>query len=275
MCALLGRFLKTRVEQSSLKRLVERGLVQVAGVTPSDASHVLGRVDAWDGEAAEKALQLFARRRVGTGNPLAASAEAMAQMIVDQLTEQTALALLETAFAEEAEHFPMPAADLARHVLTQRGFAEPRGHSVAEGGYQCGCDWPWGLCGELLSGCWHPAECAHGSARTWRGGQCYRGCGGADHAAARWHGNVAFRGEVPGAPWRKVLRTLQTVAKRFNVWKDRLTRDARDAAEEAGAADINLHVARDIRTAQVEAREVFVEAMLTVTASGRPRVAHD
>lgn len=48
---------------------------------------------------------------------------------------------------------------------------------------------------------------------------------------------------------------------------------ARAAAEAAGAEDIHIHVTRDIRMAEVEAREVFVEAMLTVEASGRPRVA--
>ena len=41
----------------------------------------------------------------------------------------------------------------------------------------------------------------------------------------------------------------------------------------AGAEDIEVQVHRDIRTAQAEAREVFVEAVLTVEASGRPRVA--
>ncbi|KIC06546.1 hypothetical protein RA19_25370, partial [Leisingera sp. ANG-M1] len=43
----LGKILRTRMEQGSLNRLVDRGLVQVSGITPSDASHVLGRVDAW------------------------------------------------------------------------------------------------------------------------------------------------------------------------------------------------------------------------------------
>ena len=64
-------------------------------------------------------------------------------------------------------------------------------------------------------------------------------------------------------------------AEALRCLEERLTTEARAAAEAAGAADINLHIARDIRTAQVEARDVFVEATLTVTASGRPRVAHD
>ena len=52
-----------------------------------------------------------------------------------------------------------------------------------------------------------------------------------------------------------------------------LRRDAEHEAKQAGAEDIQITVSRDIRKAGVEAREVFVEATLTVEAAGRPRVA--
>ncbi|CAN0584240.1 unnamed protein product [Ectocarpus sp. 12 AP-2014] len=52
-----------------------------------------------------------------------------------------------------------------------------------------------------------------------------------------------------------------------------LTKAARARAKSAGAVEIECQVTRDIRTAGVEGREVFVEAELTVEASGRPRVA--
>jgi len=57
--------------------------VQLAGVTPSDASHALGRVDAWDGKAAQKALGLLRAARTGRGRcwPLI-SCRYWAQMIV-------------------------------------------------------------------------------------------------------------------------------------------------------------------------------------------------
>src|SRR6056297_2937635 len=66
----LGKVLRTRMEAAALKRLVARGLVQVSGVTPSDAAHVLGRLDAWDSEAAHKALELIGRKRTGAGTRL-------------------------------------------------------------------------------------------------------------------------------------------------------------------------------------------------------------
>jgi len=99
----------------------------VAGVTPSDASHVLGRVDAWDTEAARKALALFGRRRTGAGEKLAQDPAGMAQIIVDQLTHQTGLALLEAGFAQESAEFGLSPEALARHALMQAGLTGHRG----------------------------------------------------------------------------------------------------------------------------------------------------
>lgn len=51
------------------------------------------------------ALELFGRRRTGAGVTLARDPLVMAQIIVDRLTHQTGLALLETAFAEDTLDF--------------------------------------------------------------------------------------------------------------------------------------------------------------------------
>ena len=118
--------LTTRLEVAALERLVARGLVMLSGVTPSDASHVLGRLDAWDGDAAEKALRLQAKRRGGTGDRFAPDAITLAGQIVDQLTEQTVECLLEAAFDEDPGHSGDGAA-LARHELTRAGLARHRG----------------------------------------------------------------------------------------------------------------------------------------------------
>jgi hypothetical protein len=48
---------------------------------------------------------------------------------------------------------------------------------------------------------------------------------------------------------------------------------ARADAIAAGAEGVRVRVARDVRRAMAEAREVFIEATITVEASGRPRVA--
>src|SRR5210317_39941 len=55
----LGHVVKTRLDMQAINRMVSRGMVQISAITPTDASHVLGRVSVWDREAAEKALLLF------------------------------------------------------------------------------------------------------------------------------------------------------------------------------------------------------------------------
>lgn len=270
----LGAILRTRMEQGALTRLIDRGLVQVSGVTPSDASHVLGRVSAWDVEAAEKALTVFARRRVGSGDCLAPDAQVLAHMIVDQLTEQTALTLLESAFAEETHDFGIPPAQLARHVLTQRGLASHRGIMALETSLNIevvglGASAPsyYPAVGERLKCRMRLPEHA-----------------GVANAIGAVVGRVTMRrsGSVTSPAEGKFRVHLDSGPQDFSATEEALVAleqvletQARADAESAGAEDIHVHVVRDIRTAEVEAREVFVEAMLTVEASGRPRVAKD
>ena len=268
----LGDVLKNRAEMAALKRLVERGFVQIAGLTPSDASHALGRVQAWDAEAATKALILFGRRRTGAGEILAKDSVPMAQMIVDRLTYQTGLALLEAAFAEEDLGFGLPEDVLARHILTQRGLKGHRGLVRIDLGLNVPVV---GLGASAAS--YYPAV------------GDLMGC----QMILPEHAGVANAiGAVVG---RVTMRRSGTVTSpsegQFRVHMDAGIEDFGSAelalgrledvlhagavadAQAAGAEDIQVRVDRDVRTAQAEAREVFVEAFLTVEAAGRPRVA--
>ncbi|MEO1138258.1 MAG: hydantoinase/oxoprolinase family protein, partial [Pseudomonadota bacterium] len=268
----LGKVLKSRMETAGLRRLVARGVVQVAGVTPSDASHVLGRLKDWDGAAAHKAMQLLGRKRTGSGNMLCPDPHAMAQMIVDQLTHQTSLSLLETAFAEEESDFGMPPAQLARHVLMQRGLDHHRGLVRLETGLNV------------------PVVGLGASAPSYYPAVGDRlGC----EMVLPDHADVANAiGAVVG---RVTIRRQGTVTApaegRYRVHLDSgpedfveadaamtaleqvLEADTRAEAELAGAEDIQISVTRDVKQAEAEAREVFLEAEITVEASGRPRIA--
>lgn len=268
----VGSMLKTRMENQALRRLISRGLVQVSGVTPSDASHVLGNVDTWDKEAAEKALCLLARKRTGSGNNLAQSATDMARIIVDQLTEQTVLAILETGFAEEAEQFGLPADQLARHVLTQRGLDGHKGLMRLETGLNVPVV---GL--GASANCYYPAVgirlgCAmvlpdHADVANAIGAVVGR-------VTIRRSGAVTspteglFRVHLATGPEDYADATTALDALQFA-----LEQDARGEAVAAGAEDIHITATRDLRTAQAEARQVFLEGEITVEASGRPRIA--
>jgi N-methylhydantoinase A/oxoprolinase/acetone carboxylase beta subunit len=70
---------------------------------------------------------------------------------------------------------------------------------------------------------------------------------------------------------------LQTFTSRdaaLEALETALVAEATARAQAAGAADLRVTATRDIREAQVEGNPMFIEATVTVTASGRPRVAH-
>ncbi|NOD65073.1 MULTISPECIES: hydantoinase/oxoprolinase family protein [unclassified Ruegeria] len=268
----LGALLRSRMENGALNRLVDRGIVQVSGVTPSDASHVLGRVDAWDSEAARKALELVARKRVGSGDMLANSPKALAQMIVDQLTEQTSLTLLEAAFDEEQDDFGLSPQELARHVLTQRGLAQHRGLLSLNAALNVDVV---GLGASAPS--YYPAVGERLHCRM-----ILPEHAGVANAIGAVVGRLTLRrsGTVTSPTEGRYRVHLEDGPQDFSASDEALALlervlkfEAESAVREAGAEDIRVIVDRDIKTARVEAKDVFVEAMITVEASGRPRVA--
>lgn len=268
----VGRVLSSRMEAQALRRLVARGLVQVSGVTPTDAVHVLGRVDAWNAEAARMGLELLARRRVGTGDRVSDTAEGMAQLIIDQMTRDTGLALLETAFAEENPRFDLAPGDLARHPLMQAALGGHRGLMSMD----AKVDVPVIGLGASAA-CYYPAVGAYLNCRT-----VLPEHGGVANAIGAVVGRITVRRQgTVTSPSEGLYRVHSDAGPQdfsgsedaMAALEDALRREASSAAIDAGSEDISLSVSRDIRRAEAEAREVFVEAVITVEASGRPRIA--
>ncbi len=268
----VGKVLKTRMDGAALTRLVRRGLVQVAGITPSDASHVLGGLDSWDAEAARMALELVARKRTGSGNRLAEGPEHLARMIVDRLTHQTSLALLETAFAEEDMDFGLSPTALAEHVLMQKGLDGHRGLVRIESGLAV------------------PVIGLGASAASYYGAVGARlGCemilpahGGVANAIGAVVGRVTIRrgGTVTSPSEGKYRVHLESGPEDYAASDTAmaaleavLRAEAQAEAEAAGAVDIHVTARRAVKEAQAEARRVFLEAEIVVEASGRPRIA--
>jgi len=75
--------------------------VHIAGFTPSDAAHVLGRQGNWDPVAARLGAELFARKRDGQGHHVAKGAEAFSEMVLTAVTRHSAEVILESVFAED------------------------------------------------------------------------------------------------------------------------------------------------------------------------------
>jgi len=268
----LGAVLRNRMDHAALTRLVRRGLVQVAGITPSDAAHVLGRQTGWDGEAARMALGLVARKRVGSGNRLAAGPGALARMIVDRLTHQTALALLEVGFAEEETDFGLPPETLAAHVLMQRGLGPHRGLVRIETGLNVPVI---GLGASAAS--YYPAVGVRLGTEVIVPAEA-----GVANAIGAVVGRVVIRraGVVTAPAEGRYRAHLEAGPQDFTeaeaamaALEAALGAEARAAAQAAGAVDVQVSAGRDLREAEAEGRRVFLEAEIVVEAGGRPRVA--
>ena len=241
-----------------------------AGVTTSDASHVLGRVDAWDQSAAEKALAVFGRMRTGAGDKLSDDPHVLAEQIVDQLTEQTAEVLLETAFGEEG--FDGRARDLARHLLVKKGMSHHRGIVSLDAGLNL------------------PVVGLGASAHAYYGAVGERvntqmvlpKHGGVANAIGAVVGQITMRelGLIEGAgdgTWRvfgddgPTDYNEQEVA--YQALRDTLGAQVQQAAHMAGAAEIRIRFEEDVQEAVIEGRTVFVKGSVLAIASGRPRIA--
>lgn len=269
----VAKALTSRLEAAALDRLVARGLVMLAGVTPSDASHVLGRLDSWDRDASVKALRLMARRRTGRGERFAPDESVLAQTIIDQLTAQTVDCLLEAAFAEDPRFAGAAPAGLAGHVLTRAGLEGHRGIlaisarlAVPVIGLGASAPSYYGAVGDRL-GCEMilPDHAGVANAIGAVVGQ----------VSQRVTGIVTSPGEGRFAVHLPVgIEVLTDRDAALDRIEQALTVEATARARAAGADDVHLTLQRDIREAEVEGRGMFIEATVTVTAAGRPRVAH-
>lgn len=84
----------------NLQRLVDRGLVILSGLTPSDAVHVLEHQDRWCREAAVIGAQLFLLRPSQAGWQPPADYETLCRQIVEQVVKQSGEVILDAVFAE-------------------------------------------------------------------------------------------------------------------------------------------------------------------------------
>ncbi|GAB4260981.1 MAG: hydantoinase/oxoprolinase family protein [Pararhodobacter sp.] len=268
----LSDLLTARIEGPALTRLVQRGVVLLSGLTPSDAAHALNRQSGWDREAALKGLTLMARRRGGDGERLAPGPEAMAQRIIDQMTAQTVDCLLEAAFAEDPHPWPQPPETLARHALMARALDRADGLialSARLGVPVIGLG--------ASAGCYYPAVGAR------------LGCemivpehAGVANAIGAVVGQVSQRadGQVTCPAPGEFIAHLSTGPMRCTNLEDAthaLEADLRalavGRAQASGVVAPRVTLAREDVAAEIEGQRVLIELRLSVTAQGRPSIA--
>lgn len=94
---------ETRLALGAIDRLVSRGLLAISAFTPTDAALITGAYQGYDRQTAIKAAELMARQRNGAGLPQARDADHFARMVMERLTVQSSLALLDSAFAHQGK----------------------------------------------------------------------------------------------------------------------------------------------------------------------------
>ena len=264
----LDRLLQTTSQMATLNRLVARGLVHISGFTPSDAAHVLGLQANWNAPAARLGAALFARRRDGRGQPLARDAETIARRVLDALTRRSAELVLETALAEDG----LDGASTVAHALVQRALDAKGGIgrltiSLDRPVIGLGASAPLhysALSGLVGSECIMPDDTDVANALGAVVGQVRVSCQAQVSQPQEGLFRVSDAGGV--SDHRSEADALETAER--SVRKTIMA-----LAVEAGAADAEVTVERDIRTATVEDQRTFIEATVTATAAGRPRIA--
>ena len=98
----VSRLVHNRPGLQALWRLADAGLATVAGFTPSDAMHVLGRQKDWNTEAAELGAQLLAiEERNARGASEAATTRDLCERTIEHVIRESARIVLATALAHD------------------------------------------------------------------------------------------------------------------------------------------------------------------------------
>ncbi len=252
-----------RVRMNAMQRLVARGLVRQSGLTPSDAAHVLGLHEAWDRDAAQKAAELFARKRNRKGQLIAVDGPAISQAVIDRLTRRSAEVLLEAALTKDgisADASPLITAALGGHTGNAR--------------IDIGVDLPViGLGASAAT--YYPAI-----AKTLRAPAIVPKYAEVANAVGAVAGRIRIERTLiitqPSADSYRVhtaedppdFRDLDAAKEfAFNTLRERVVAEA----ESAGAVEIESRVDYEEKAPDIGGQIMFVEGKVTAQATGRPR----
>jgi N-methylhydantoinase A/oxoprolinase/acetone carboxylase beta subunit len=264
----LDQLLTSTPQKATLDRLVARGLVHLCGLTPSDAMHVLGRQGQWNGEAARLGLSLALRIKDGSGRPISASVEDLAQRIVDRLTRQSADVILSAVLSEDGIDLdPVRSTLIDRALHRSPGivrFAVSLDRPLVGLGASAPVYYP-AIAELLASKSAIPADSDVANAIGAVVGQVRATV--SVFITMPEDGVYILSGA--GEPIR-----LTGEERSFAVARERAEAAAIAQARLNGAEDPVVSIVEDIKAPEIEGNRKLVEARFTATASGRPRIAH-
>jgi N-methylhydantoinase A/oxoprolinase/acetone carboxylase beta subunit len=251
-----------------LRRLVERGYLALAGFTPTDAAHVLGRQASWSLPAARAGAAILARRA-------GVEAEELCRRVVRQVTLQAGRAILAAALAE-AHGLDLSEHERVRSELVDRALLDGK---------------PEGLVSVRLT-LNRPLVAIGAPAATY-----YPAVAEALHTRLHIppHAEVA---NAVGAVVGSVMQTVRALVApldeergfRVHVQSSEEVQDfselgpavqyarqgasdrARALALRAGAASVQVSVTQQDHNVEVSGDSLFLGSEIAATAAGRPRL---
>lgn len=257
----LRDLLPTKRHEIALDSLVRSGLVARSSFTPTDAAHVLDLHQAFDRDAAIAGADLLSRKQDRRGTALAADGSALAAMTIAELQRRTAQAVLGIALGHDGFDDGSEA-----HPLVTAGLDGHRKHVAID----------LRLNTTLIG--------LGASAPTYYPDVAQRL--GADLLLPEHAGVANAVGAIVGKV--RVVRTI-TITRRKNgayvangitfadlddaahAAEGYLDTEVSELAERAGTNNPEVTVDRIDNVVKIGGQDFFVDATITVTATGRPR----
>jgi len=260
----------------NLARLVDRGLVVISGLTPSDAAHALGLQTGWNVEAADLGARLFLRRSPQGGWKPPATAEQLCRDVVERAVQQSCQYIFDAVANDQAHINDHHWGALGRY-LVHHAFAPASRAPSDLFGTEVKLRHPLLAIGAPV-GSYYP------------------------EIARRLHTRLVIPkyaevsnavGAVAGGVSQRVIVTVTSPTEgRFrahmasgikdfgdlesacNHARDWASETAKGQARAAGAVDIELFHERDDKIfEQPGGMRIFIESTVTATAFGRPALA--
>lgn len=257
-------------QRATLDRLVSRGLVLIAGFTPSDAMHVLGRQSQWNAQAARLGAELFTRRKTGSGNQIAQTPADLAEMISRRLTRQSAEAILTALLVDQEINGVDPARSVAIDRALERTpgfvrFALSLDRPLVALGASAPVHYP--AVAEMLDvESFVPVHAGVANAVGAVVGQVRK------TAIAFVTEPEEGRYSVNGGGEARILADREEA---FTFAREIAAAAARASALDSGAENPVVESFEQVSMPVIEGHETLVEARFTAIASGRPRIAGD
>ena len=291
--APLDQVATTNLEASTLRGLVGRGLVALAGFTPTDAAHVLGHQSDGETEASRLAADLIATTSDQRGRELRPDGRALAQWVLDAVIRRSAEAVLDATLTRDGLPAGTVDSPLVRQALDHRAAAQLRSAMADGDGDQDGeatSTAPATPATVVSLGPSAPLVGLGAGAATYHPGAAdllgakhlIPDNGGVANAvgAAVSEIRVTERATIT-QPTRGQYRVhlagagddLGDVEPAVERAAELLAERVRTRADRSGAASVTIGVDVERKTAEVGGKILLVEATVTVTGVGPPREA--